>query len=170
MKQINNENHNHRKIRERLVMENYHAEIELLTLRAVSNEEKLKKIDVDMKNDIKIKANINTQCELWKMWEENCLTEETKSLQRWEKNLQWLEKYATQFKSQQTCKEQSPFNKTKTYADAVKQNNTFSQARYTNNIQQQNFMRTWSLSRNRDQFSNYSRNNQYFQQDHNKTT
>ena len=43
MKQINNENHNHRKIRERLVMENYHAEIELLTLRAVSNEEKLKK-------------------------------------------------------------------------------------------------------------------------------
>ena len=71
----------------------------------------------------------------------------------------WLEKYATQFKSQHTCKEQSPFIKTKTYADAVKQNNRLTQARYTNNIQQQNFMRTRSLSRNRDQFlKKYYRN------------
>ena len=59
------------------------------------------------------------------MWEEKCLEEETKSLQRWGKNLfftlvvllHWFEQYTLNFKTQH--KEQNPLMKT--YAEVVKQ-------------------------------------------------
>ena len=70
-----------------------------------------------MKEEIRGKGTRDTQRELIKLWEEKCLEEETKSLQRWEKNLHWFEQYALNFKTQH--KEQNPLMKT--YAEVVKQ-------------------------------------------------
>ena len=64
MKQILNENEAHRKIRERLALESFNGEVELLTLRALPNEDKLKKIDQEMKEEIKGKGTRDTQREL----------------------------------------------------------------------------------------------------------
>ena len=118
IKPIINEEESHRKIRERLTMEKFNAEIEMLTLRAISNEQRVNSIDAEMAKEIKNKAENNSETELIKLWKENCITEETKSLQRWEKSLKWFEKYAMEFSTQ--TKNQNPF--IKTYAEAVKQN------------------------------------------------
>lgn len=106
---IRGEPENQRVRRERLVLEEFRAEIDLLEMRAKYNEDKYQSIDNKVNSFLKNKTSVSTSNILTRMWKDECLYEEQKSIQRWEKSETWLLKYETQFKHEYEGK--NPFMK-----------------------------------------------------------
>ena len=78
-------------------MDQFQAEIDLLQMRAKTNEEKYETTDFEMEQLIKSKAHGNIEKHLIKLWNAECKQQEEISLQRWSKNQMWLEKYKKEF-------------------------------------------------------------------------
>lgn len=99
MKLIKNEPQNQQKRRERQVIDNLDAEIELLELRADSHVLKYKDCDTNMKDEITNKATGQLRAFTLKLWDEDCRRNEDISKKRWtSRNAPWLIKYEENFK------------------------------------------------------------------------
>ena len=98
MKAIPNESTNLTKRREKQVLDNLKAEIELLQLRHENQEGKYQGIDEKMKAEISKLATGERRNTLIKLWEEDCKRNELISQKRWEdKNAPWFVKYENSF-------------------------------------------------------------------------
>lgn len=85
-------------------------------MRAKYNEDKYQSIDNKVNSFLKNKTSVSTSNILTRMWKDECLYEEQKSIQRWEKSETWLLKYETQLKHEYEGK--NPFMKA---GDAVQE-------------------------------------------------
>ena len=92
-KEIPDEPEPQRRRREKLAMDNFQAEIDLLQMRARANEEKFETTDFEMEQLIKEKSNGNVQKNLIQLWKSDCSQEEEISIERWRKSNIWFEKY-----------------------------------------------------------------------------
>ena len=122
VKSISDEPERQRRLREKMALDKFHTEIELLKLRAESNEEKYKSVDEQMAIEISKKADGTLYENVIKLWEEECENEEIISLQRWQKSDTWFNNYETGFRKEYNT--DNPFLKkvkTKTYAEAIKE-------------------------------------------------
>ena len=100
MKSIPNEPENLTKRREKQVLDNFKAEIELIRLRRENQEEKYKAIDNKMKEEISKIATGQRRAFLIKLWEEDCNRNNEISQKRWEdKNAAWFVKYEQSFRN-----------------------------------------------------------------------
>ena len=125
MKAIPNESTNLTKRREKQVLDNLKAEIELLQLRHENQEGKYQGIDEKMKAEISKLATGERRNTLIKLWEEDCKRNELISQKRWEdKNAPWFVKYENSFRKKHENK--NPYIKigdendgAKTYAEVV---------------------------------------------------
>lgn len=90
---------NQRVRRERLVLEEFKAKIDLLQMRAKYNEDKYQFIDNKVKTFLINKMSVSTSNILTRMWNDECFYEEQRSIQRLKKSEIWLLKYDTV----QTC-------------------------------------------------------------------
>ena len=148
VKCIPDEPEQQRRLREKMSLDKFRMEIELLRLRAETNEQKYKSIDEQMQEEISKKAEGTLYDSTIKLWNEECQNEEMTSLQRWEKSDEWFSNYETEFKIEYNT--ENPFMKkeaTKSYAQAVKQvpnrqrqNNSrnMNKSNYSGNFRQQN--------------------------------
>ena len=136
VKLIPDEPEQQRRLREKMALDKFRMEIELLRLRAESNEQKFKSIDEQMEVEISKKAEGILYENTIKLWKEECENEEITSLQRWEKSDDWFSNYETEFKKEYNT--DNPFMKkvaAKSYAQVVKQvpnRQTQSRLRYIN--------------------------------------
>ena len=86
------------KLREKQVLLNLETELELMKLRGESHQEKYQQIDKEMEDIINKKINGQRRELLNKLWKEDCVREETRSLDRWENsNKKWTDKYEAEF-------------------------------------------------------------------------
>lgn len=90
---------NQRVRRERLVLEEFKAKIDLLQMRAKYNEDKYQFIDKKVSKFLINKMSVSTSNILTRMWKDECFYEEQRSIQRLKKSETWLLKYDTV----QTC-------------------------------------------------------------------
>ncbi|MCG7879610.1 MAG: hypothetical protein N0C90_25255 [Candidatus Thiodiazotropha endolucinida] len=125
MKSIPNEPENLTKRREKQVLDNFRAEIEIIRLRRENQEEKYKAIDNKMKEEISKIAAGQRRVFLLKLWEEDCERNKEISQKRWnDKNAAWFVKYEKSFRNNHA--NNNPFIKIgeisqtpRSYADAV---------------------------------------------------
>ena len=82
-----------------MALRNFEAEVKLLKNKSKRQEGNFAKIDEEMAQIIKRKSEGVVQEELLKAWEDDCKTEELKSLTIWQKSKTWLEVYAERFGS-----------------------------------------------------------------------
>ena len=95
--EISGEPENQRVRRERLALEKFKAEIDLLHMRAKYNDDKYKSIDQKMRSFFTGKINGTAFQVLMFMWENECKFEEQNSTERWSKSKCWFSKYESQF-------------------------------------------------------------------------
>ena len=94
MKEIAGESLIQTQRREKQVIYIFKTDIELLELRARSQEEKYRSIDQEMLELVEKKTSRQRRELLKKLWKEDCEREERVSLDRWENtNLKWFDKY-----------------------------------------------------------------------------
>ncbi|MEW8548113.1 MAG: hypothetical protein AB2693_31810 [Candidatus Thiodiazotropha sp.] len=108
-------------------MDNFNTEIELLELRAQNNEEKFRRIDATIIDEIKKRSSGQRQKYLIQAWRNECQLNEEISVKRWQKTEEWAKRYEENFI--EIYKNTNPFIKQialrneqqpKSYADAVK--------------------------------------------------
>ena len=100
MHNIHGEPDDHRRRRERQALDNFKTERDLLDLRAQSHEEKYRSIDEEMISIISEKSVGRCKDILINMWNGEIKREEGVSLDRWKsKNLLWLKKYESDFRT-----------------------------------------------------------------------
>ncbi|KAK3093437.1 hypothetical protein FSP39_015732 [Pinctada imbricata] len=109
MPEIAGELENQRMRREKLAREKFLAEIDLLAMRGKYNEEKYKAIDDEVSSFFVDKVDHNTHEDIMKLWRDECLQEEEKSLERWLKTEKWMKGYEVLFKKQN--RERNPYIK-----------------------------------------------------------
>ena len=107
--EIKGEPENQRIRRENLALEQFKTERDLLEMRGQYNEDKFKSIDRDIQEFWDNKIPDSAFQILMKMWKNECLCEEQKSLERWIKSEKWFQSYAAQFKKEHEDK--NPFLK-----------------------------------------------------------
>lgn len=136
-KEISEEPEQQRRRREKLAMDQFQAEIDLLQMRAKANEEKCDTVDLEMEQLIKTKANGNIAKNLLFLWNTDCKQEEDISVQRWSKSSIWFDKYKTEF--HETVNNQNPFVKTMNNSTARPSNRRqFTERRNARNNYRQN--------------------------------
>lgn len=165
MKDIRGEPEDQRKRRERQVMDNLTADIELLGLRSDSQKAKYQDHDSKMKEEIESKVSGQLRTLVSKLWEEDCQRNEDISKKRWNtRNLPWLAKYEDDFKK--TYLNKNPFIKE---GEIPEQPSTYAQVTASN--RQQNRRRT-TISRdvNERQVVNTGRYNQRRREDYSENT
>ena len=106
---IKGEPENQRVRRERLALEQFKTEIDLLQMRSKYNEDKYHSLDEKVLSFLKTKMSSSVFNILTRMWNDECICEEQKSIQRWLKSETWFQKYETQF--QQENRGKNPFMK-----------------------------------------------------------
>ena len=109
MPEIAGEPENQRMRREKLAREKFLAEIDLLAMRGKYNEEKYKAIDDEVSSFFVDKVDHNTHEDIMKLWRDECLQEEEKSLERWLKTEKWMKGYEVFFKKEN--RERNPYIK-----------------------------------------------------------
>ena len=129
MKEIKNEPEAHRERREKQVLDNFSAEIELLELRSESQEEKYTQIDTKMIEEIEKRTSGQLRQILLNLWQQDCDRNADISKKRWEsRSLPWLTRYMEDFKKKNENK--NPFIKE---VDETKQHRTYAQIPADNN-------------------------------------
>ena len=123
-KEFNNEHPDQKKVRETAVLNDFKTEIDLKSLRANQQEEKVKRIDNEMDTLFKEKGSTAAAKILSDMWQAQASQNEKISHRRWLKNEKWLKDYEENFK--QAHISSSPFFIVKkrepaTYAEVTKQ-------------------------------------------------
>lgn len=98
-KEIPDEPEQQRRRREKLAMDQFQAEIDLLQMRGKANEEKYENTDLEMENLIREKSHGNVQKNLIELWKSDCTQQEEISKARWIKEEEWFEKYKTDFQN-----------------------------------------------------------------------
>ena len=110
MHNIHGKPDDHRRRRERQVLDNFKSERDLLDLKAQSHEEKYRSIDEEIISIISEKSVGMCKNILISMWNDVIKREEGVSLDRWKsKNLLWLKKYESDFRTKYADK--NPFIK-----------------------------------------------------------
>jgi hypothetical protein len=107
--EIRGEPENQRVRREKLVLENFKTERDLLQMRGKQNEDKYKSIDINVQTFFENKVPPFIFNNLMKKWNEECTREEEKSIERWGKSDTWFQKYETKFREEH--KNKNPFIK-----------------------------------------------------------
>ena len=123
-KQFNNEHPEQRKIREAAVLNDFKTEIDLKSLRASQQEEKVKRLDSEMETLFKERSSSSAAKILLDMWKAQASQNEKISHRRWLKNEKWLSDYEENFI--QSYMSSNPFFKVErrkqaTYAESTAQ-------------------------------------------------
>ena len=96
-KQVNNENPDQRKICEAAVLNDFKTEIDLTSIRASQQEEKVKRLDIEMETLLKERSSSSAAKILLDMWKAQTSQNEKISHRRWLKNEKWLSHYEENF-------------------------------------------------------------------------
>ncbi|CAG2209848.1 unnamed protein product [Mytilus edulis] len=131
----------------KMSMDKFRTLIELLRLRADSNERKVKFIDEEIEQEISKKAEGFLRDNTIKLWKEECENEEISSLQRWEKKNPFFKKIEN-----------------KSYAQAARQapnRKTNKQTKYQNKYVNVEKVRPENTYNNRNRSSSTSRRNNF---------
>ena len=123
-KQFINEHPEQRKLRETAVLNDLKTEIDLKSLRASQQEEKVKRLDSEMETLIKERSSSSAAKILLDMWKAQASQNEKISHRRWLKNEKWLSDYEENFVQSYTSS--NPFFKGErreqaTYAESTVQ-------------------------------------------------
>ena len=123
-KQFTNEHREQRKLRESAVLNDFKTEIDLKSLRASQQEEKVKRLDSEMETLFKERSSSSAAKILLDMWKAQASQNEKISHRRWLKNEKWLSDYEENFIQSYTSS--NPFFKVErreqaTYAESTAQ-------------------------------------------------
>ena len=80
-------------------MGKFHAEIQLLKIRAARHQVKVGQTDDEMNKFLESNFTGDTLLNLKEQWRKECQDEESKSLKRWESKQLWMEDYEKNFKN-----------------------------------------------------------------------
>ena len=134
-REIPDEPEQQRRRREKLAMDQFQAEIDLLQMRGKVNEDRFQNTDLEMEQLLESKTQGNILKNVLELWRTECQQEEEISEQRWKKTQAWLEKYKKEFS--ENNKNNNPFVKkiqkpadSGTRNDRVKKNISTQQRNY----------------------------------------
>lgn len=107
--EIRGEPENQRVRREKLVLEKFKTEIDLLQMRGKYNEDKFQSIDHEVYLHFQKNLQPDILERIIKLWNDDCIKEETNSIERWTKSEKWLLAFERKFKEEFSGK--NPFFK-----------------------------------------------------------